>query len=178
MISGKHLLKSPGNAISESLIIKMSLDALALKNLCLGCEFQRCLLFVISLLFSNFLTALKQPSHLSHLITVVILGTPVLVLILFNTVIPVSAVNVLFPVLLVILLILVMQVIPAILVIPLIIIIPVTPIIPVTYVILVILVIPVILVISIIPVTLVVRVILVSHLFQSPRRFSKGQNWP
>ena len=129
--SGKHLLKSLGNAISESLIIKMSLDASALKNLCLGYEFQSCLLFIMSLLFSNFLTALKQPSHLSHLITVVILGTPVLVLILFNTVIPVTLVNVLIPVLLVILLILVMQVIPAILVIPLIIIIPVTPIIPV-----------------------------------------------
>ena len=37
---------------------KMSLDASALKNLCLWCEFQSHLLFIISLLLENFLTAL------------------------------------------------------------------------------------------------------------------------
>ena len=37
---------------------KMSLDALALKNLCLWCEFQSCLLFIISLLLKNIFTAL------------------------------------------------------------------------------------------------------------------------
>ena len=36
----------------------MSIDALALRNLCLWCEFQSHLLFIISLLLKNFLTAL------------------------------------------------------------------------------------------------------------------------
>ena len=54
----KHLLKTPGNAISETLIFKMSLDASALENLYLWCEFRRCVLFIISLLLKNFLTAL------------------------------------------------------------------------------------------------------------------------
>ena len=55
--SGKYLLKTPGNSISETLSVKMSLDALALKNLYLWCKFQSCLLFIISLLLKNFLTA-------------------------------------------------------------------------------------------------------------------------
>ena len=55
---GKFLLKSPGNANSETLNFKMSLDASALKNLCLWCEFQSHLLFIISLLLKTFLTAL------------------------------------------------------------------------------------------------------------------------
>ena len=55
---GKFLLKSPGNAISEALNFKMSLDASALKNLCLWYEFQSHLLFIISLLLKTFLTAL------------------------------------------------------------------------------------------------------------------------
>ena len=55
---GKNLLKTPGNTISETLIFKMSLDASAPKNLCLWCEFQSRLLFIISLLLKNFLTAL------------------------------------------------------------------------------------------------------------------------
>ena len=54
---GKFLLKTPGNAISETLNFKMSLDASVLKNLCLWCEFQSHLLFIISLLLKNFLTA-------------------------------------------------------------------------------------------------------------------------
>ena len=37
---GELLLKTPGNAISVTLNFKMSLDASALKNLCLWCEFQ------------------------------------------------------------------------------------------------------------------------------------------
>ena len=56
--SGKYLLNTPENAISETLNFKMSLDASALKNLCLWCEFQSCLLFITSLLLKNFLTAL------------------------------------------------------------------------------------------------------------------------
>ena len=55
---GKNLLKTPGNTISETLIFEMSLDASAPKNLCLWCEFQIRLLFIISLLLKNFLTAL------------------------------------------------------------------------------------------------------------------------
>ena len=55
---GKYLLKTPGNAISEALNFKMSLDVSALKNLCLWWEFQSRLLFIISLLLKNFLTAL------------------------------------------------------------------------------------------------------------------------
>ena len=55
---GKYLLNTPENAISESLNFKMSLDASALKNLCLWCEFQSRLLFITSLLLKNFLTAL------------------------------------------------------------------------------------------------------------------------
>ena len=51
---GKYLLKTPENAISETLIFQMSLDALALMNLCLWCEFQSCLLFIISLLLKTF----------------------------------------------------------------------------------------------------------------------------
>ena len=49
---------TPGNAISETLNFKMSIDASVLKNLCLWCEFQSRLLFIISLLLKNFLTAL------------------------------------------------------------------------------------------------------------------------
>ena len=56
--SGKYKKKSPRNAISETQIFKMSLDASALKNLCLWCKFQSRLLFIISLLLKNFLTAL------------------------------------------------------------------------------------------------------------------------
>ena len=52
--SGKYLLKT----ISETLNFKKSLDGSALKNLCLWCEFQSCLLFIISLLLKNVLTAL------------------------------------------------------------------------------------------------------------------------
>ena len=47
----------PGNTISETLIFKMSLDASALKSLCFWCEFQSRVLFIISLLLKNFLTA-------------------------------------------------------------------------------------------------------------------------
>ena len=55
---GKFLVKTPGNAISETLNFKISLDASALKNLCLWGEFQSHLLFIISLLLKTFLTAL------------------------------------------------------------------------------------------------------------------------
>ena len=55
---GKYLLNTPGDAISETLNFKMSLDASALKNVRLWCEFQSRLLFIISLLLKNFLTAL------------------------------------------------------------------------------------------------------------------------
>ena len=53
----KYRLKTSGNAISETLNCKMSLDALTVKNLCLWYEFQSCLPFIISLLLKNFLTA-------------------------------------------------------------------------------------------------------------------------
>ena len=46
---GKHLLKTTFNAIFETLNFKMSLDASALKNLFLSCEFQIHPLFIISL---------------------------------------------------------------------------------------------------------------------------------
>ena len=62
----KYLLKTPGNGISETLNFKMSLDASALKNLCLWCEFQSQLLFIISLLLKNFLTALHGCYEVSH----------------------------------------------------------------------------------------------------------------
>ena len=62
--SGKYCLKTPGNSISETLSVKMSLDASALKNLYLKCKFQSCLLFFISLQLKNFLTALET-LHLS-----------------------------------------------------------------------------------------------------------------
>ena len=53
-ISGwKHLLKTLGNAITETIIFKSSLDALALQNLCLWCEFQSRLPFIISLLLKK-----------------------------------------------------------------------------------------------------------------------------
>ena len=57
---GKFLLKTPGNGISETLNLKMSLDASALKDLCLWREFQSRLLFIVSLLPKNFLTALEK----------------------------------------------------------------------------------------------------------------------
>ena len=69
---GKYILKPPGNDISETLNFKMSLDASAFKNLCLWCKFQSRLLFIISLLLKNFLTALANVlsayvlSHNSH----------------------------------------------------------------------------------------------------------------
>ena len=56
--SRKYLSKTPGNGNFGTLNFKMSLDASALKNLCLWCEFQSRLLFIISLLLINFLTAL------------------------------------------------------------------------------------------------------------------------
>ena len=59
--SEKYLLKTPGNTISETLNFKISLDASALKNLCLWCEFQNCLLFINSLPLKKFLTALRNP---------------------------------------------------------------------------------------------------------------------
>ena len=55
----KISLGNPGNSISETLNFKMSLDASALKNVCLWCKFQSCLLFIISLLLKTFLTALE-----------------------------------------------------------------------------------------------------------------------
>ena len=42
---------------------KMFLGTSALKNLCLWCEFQSCLLFIISLLLKNSLTALVIGKH-------------------------------------------------------------------------------------------------------------------
>ena len=53
---GKYLLKTPGNAISDTLNFKMSLDVPLLKNLCLWCEFQNRLLqvFIINLLLKTF----------------------------------------------------------------------------------------------------------------------------
>ena len=57
---GKYLLKTPGSAISKTLIFKISLDALALENLCLWHEFQSHIVFIISLLLKNFLTALDM----------------------------------------------------------------------------------------------------------------------
>ena len=50
---GKHCLKTPFNAIFETLNFEMSLDALALKNLFLSCEFQIHPLFIISPLLDN-----------------------------------------------------------------------------------------------------------------------------
>ena len=55
----KYLLKTPGNGLSQTLTYRMSQDASALKNLCLWCEFQSRLLFIISLLLKTFLTALE-----------------------------------------------------------------------------------------------------------------------
>ena len=62
---GKYLLNTPGDAISEILNFTMSLDASALKNVRLWCEFQSRLLFIISLLLKNFLTALHEFTNLS-----------------------------------------------------------------------------------------------------------------
>ena len=60
---GKYLLNTPGDAISEILNFTMSLDASALKNVRLWCEFQSRLLFIISLLLKNVLTALIESLH-------------------------------------------------------------------------------------------------------------------
>ena len=38
LLNAKYLLKTPGNTISETLNFKMTLDAAALKNLCLWCD--------------------------------------------------------------------------------------------------------------------------------------------
>ena len=60
---GKCLLKTPGNAISETPNFKMSLDPSALENLCLWCEFQSNLLFLIqptTYLNKNFVTPLHR----------------------------------------------------------------------------------------------------------------------
>ena len=62
--SGKYLLKTPGNAISDTLNIKLSLDASAFKNLCLWCEFQSHLLFIISLLLKKLFDSLLLGSSL------------------------------------------------------------------------------------------------------------------
>jgi len=62
--SGKYPLKTPENAISKTLNFKMSLDALALQNLCLWCEFWSRLVFITSLLLKNFLTALYNELQL------------------------------------------------------------------------------------------------------------------
>ena len=60
VLGRKYLLKTSGNTISETLIFKMSLDASALENLFLWCRFQSHLVFIISLLLKNFLTALDM----------------------------------------------------------------------------------------------------------------------
>ena len=60
---GKYILKTPGDAISETLNFKMSQDASALKNLCLWYKFQSRLLFIISLLLKTFLTALTNNNN-------------------------------------------------------------------------------------------------------------------
>ena len=62
-------LKTPANAISDTRIFKMFPDASALKNLCLWCEFQSRLLFIISLLLKNFLTALNRFQTFAILLT-------------------------------------------------------------------------------------------------------------
>ena len=62
---GKYLLKTTENAISETLNFKISLDVLALKNLCFWGEFQSHLLFITSLLPKNFLTALIIENSMS-----------------------------------------------------------------------------------------------------------------
>ena len=79
---GKYLLNTPENAISKTLIFKMCLDALALKNLYLWCEFQSCLPFIIGLILKNFLKALTRQSSnfnfpfviLNHLLQLYIYG--------------------------------------------------------------------------------------------------------
>ena len=67
---GKYLFKPPGNDISETLNYKMSLDASALRNLFLFCEFQSHLLFIISLLLKNFLTALNNNAVINNIIKI------------------------------------------------------------------------------------------------------------
>ena len=62
---GKYLLNTTENAISETLNFKISLDVLALKNLCFWCEFQSHLLFITSLLPKNVLTALIIENSMS-----------------------------------------------------------------------------------------------------------------
>ena len=63
----KYLSKTPGNGNFKTLNFKMSLDALAHKNLCLWCKFQSCILFVISLLLLMFLTALLSIDNITLL---------------------------------------------------------------------------------------------------------------
>ena len=53
----------------------MSLDASVLKNLCLWCEFQSRLLFIISLLLKNFLTALLT-ALISQIVKIDVLTPP------------------------------------------------------------------------------------------------------
>ena len=55
---GKYLVKTLKMPFLRLKRLKMSLDASALKNLCLWCKFQSHLLFIISLLLENVLTAL------------------------------------------------------------------------------------------------------------------------
>ena len=56
--SWKYLLKTPGNAISETLNFKMSLDALALKKLCFWFKFQSAYYSIWACYLKTFLTAL------------------------------------------------------------------------------------------------------------------------
>ena len=73
---GKYLLNTPGDAISEILNFTMSLDALALENVRLWYEFQSRLLFIISLLLKNVLTALSDSAHMTPLSTPTPTPTP------------------------------------------------------------------------------------------------------
>ena len=57
--AGKYLLKTPGNARDSN--FKISLEASALKDLCLWCEFQCRLLFIISLLLV--IKLFENPDH-------------------------------------------------------------------------------------------------------------------
>ena len=70
-------LETSGKAISKTLNFKLFLGTSALKNLCIWCEFQSRVLFIISVVLRNFLKVLYQERSLTFKTSCIIITVPV-----------------------------------------------------------------------------------------------------
>ena len=70
-------LETSGKAISKTLNFKLFLGTSALKNLCIWCEFQSRVLFIISVVLRKFLKVLYQERSLTFKTSCIIITVPV-----------------------------------------------------------------------------------------------------